>query len=93
MHIAGFRHKDLEKFWLRGQARGVVGQYQDKLRAMLTALEEAENIGELGTIPGWRLHQLKGDRRGIWMVVTRNHRLTFRIDGLRVTEINFEDYH
>jgi proteic killer suppression protein len=94
MHIVGFRHKDLERFWLRGEAHGVVGQYRDKLRAMLTALEEAENIGELETVPGWRLHQLKGDRRGIWsMVVTRNQRLTFRVDRSRVTEIDFEDYH
>jgi proteic killer suppression protein len=94
MQIVGFRHKDLERFWLREQARGVVRQYRDKLRAMLTVIEEAENIRELETVRGWRLHQLKGDRRGIWsMTVTRNQRLTFRLDGSRVTEINFEDYH
>jgi proteic killer suppression protein len=94
MQIVGFRHKDLERFWLRDQARGVVRQYRDKLRAMLTVIEEAENIRELETVPGWRLHQLKGDRRGIWsMTVTRNQRLTFRLDGSRVTEINLEDYH
>ena len=61
---------------------------------MLTALEEAENMAELETIPGWRLHPLRGDRKGVWsLTVTRNHRLTFRVEGTAVTEIDFEDYH
>ncbi len=61
---------------------------------MLTALEEAENLDELETIPGWRLHPLKGDRKGVWSLrVTGNHRLTFRIERQMITEIDFEDYH
>ena len=56
---------------------------------MLTAIEEAENLAELETVPGWRLHPLKGDRKGIWsLVVTRNHRLTFRAEGSVVSEID-----
>ena len=61
---------------------------------MLTVLEEAENLSELETVPGWRLHPLKGARKGVWsLTVTRNYRLTFRVDGSKVTEIDFEDYH
>jgi len=61
---------------------------------MLTALEEAESIAELETIPGWRLHQLKGDRKGIWsLTVTCNYRLTFRVAGASVSDVDFEDYH
>jgi len=94
MHIVGFRHKDLERFWRRDEARGVALQHQAKLRAMLTALEEAENVAELSTVPGWRLHPLKGDRKGVWsLTVTGNYRLTFRVNGLMVSEIDFEDYH
>jgi toxin HigB-1 len=94
MRIAGFRHKDLERFWWRDQVRGVARQHEAKLRAMLTAIEEAENISELETVPGWRLHPLKGDRKGTWsLVITRNHRLTFRVQGLSVSEVDFEDYH
>jgi plasmid maintenance system killer protein len=37
MRIAGFRHKDLERFWRRDEARGVARQHEAKLRAMLTA--------------------------------------------------------
>jgi proteic killer suppression protein len=61
---------------------------------MLTVLEEAENLGELETIPGWRLHPLKGDRKGVWSLkVTRNHRLTFRVERQVISDIDFEDYH
>ena len=61
---------------------------------MLTAVEEAENVGELETVPGWKLHPLKGDRKGVWsLTVTRNFRLTFRVEGTTVSDIDFEDYH
>jgi proteic killer suppression protein len=94
MRITSFRHKDLERLWQRGEARGVARQHEAKLRAMLTVLEEAENLGELETIPGWRLHPLKGDRKGVWSLrVTRNHRLTFRVERQMISDIDFEDYH
>jgi proteic killer suppression protein len=94
MRIVGFRHKDIERLWVRGEARGVARQHEAKLRAMLTVLEEAENLAEVETIPGWRLHPLKGDRKGIWsLTVSRNYRLTFRIERSMVSDIDFEDYH
>jgi proteic killer suppression protein len=94
MRIASFRNRELERFWRHDEARGIARQYERKLRAMLTVIEEAENIGELETIPGWRFHPLKGDRKGIWSLkLTRNQRLTFRIEGAVVSEIDVEDYH
>jgi toxin HigB-1 len=94
MLIVSFRHKDLARFWRRDEARGMVRQHESKLRAMLTVIEEADNLLELATLPGWRLHPLKGSRKGVWsMIVTRNRRLTFRVEGSRVSEIDFEDYH
>ena len=61
---------------------------------MLTALEEAETVAELETIPGWRLHPLKGDRRGVWsLTVKGNYRLTFKVERSLVSEIDLEDYH
>jgi proteic killer suppression protein len=94
MRIVSFRQKEIERFWRRDEARGVVQQHEPKLRAMLTALEEAENVVELETIPGWRLHPLKGSRKGIWsLTVRRNYRLTFRVEGSVISEIDFEDYH
>jgi toxin HigB-1 len=74
--------------------RGVPAQSVEKLRAMLTAIEKAEDIGEIGLFSGWRLHALKGDRKGTWsMTVTRNYRLTFKLRDKSVTDIDLEDYH
>jgi proteic killer suppression protein len=39
---------------------------------------------------------LTGDRKGIWSLsVTRNRRLTFRIDSAerKICDLNLEDYH
>ncbi len=94
MRIVSFRNRELERFWRHGEVRGVARQYEAKLRAMLTTIEEAENVAELDTVPGWRLHPLKGNRKGVWSLkLSRNQRLTFRVEGSVASEIDFEDYH
>jgi len=46
------------------------------------------------SLPGYRLHQLKGERKGVWSVwVSGNYRLTFEIEGEDATNVDFEDYH
>lgn len=68
----------------------------DKLRKMLAFLQDMENPDELESIPVWKAHMLKGDRQGYWSLhVTRNWRLTFRIDAIEreVCDVNLEDYH
>jgi proteic killer suppression protein len=94
MRIVGFRHKALERFWRDNDARGLPPKQTEKIRAILTAMGEAANLTEIERYSGWRLHPLKGDRRGTWaMIVTRSHRLTFKLSGLNVAEIGLEDYH
>ncbi len=47
-----------------------------------------------GRSPGWRAHQLTGDRQGTWSLrVTGNWRLTFRVEAGDLVEVNYEDYH
>jgi proteic killer suppression protein len=94
MRIVGFRHKALERFWCENDPRGLPPKQTEKIRAILTAMGEAANLTEIERYSGWRLHPLKGDRRGTWaMIVTRNHRLTFKLLGLNIAEIDLEDYH
>jgi toxin HigB-1 len=94
MRIASFRHKGIERFCRQGDARGVPAQYADKLRAMLTAIQEAERLSEVERFSGWRLHPLKGDRKGTWsMSLTRNQRLTFKARGGVIEDTDIEDYH
>jgi proteic killer suppression protein len=94
MRVVSFRNRELERFWRHSEMRGVVRRYEEKLRAMLTVIAEAENVAELDTVPGWRLHPLKGDRKGVWSLkLPHNQRLTFRVEGSVVSEVDVEDYH
>jgi len=45
-------------------------------------------------LPGLKLHELKGNRKGTWAVqVSGNWRVTFSFDGVDATDVNYEDYH
>jgi len=68
----------------------------DKLRMLVFALETAETLEQLGRFPGWKLHPLKGDLKGLWsLTVTGNWRLIFRYDEKTNTasDIDLIDYH
>lgn len=61
---------------------------------MLTVLQEMQDPERLTQFPLWRVHRLSGDRAGTWSLrVTRNFRLTFRIEDGEVQDVNYEDYH
>ncbi len=67
-----------------------------KLRGMISFLQEMETENELRTVPSWKAHQLTGDRKGTWnLFVTKNWRLTFRIDAseIEIVGLDDEDYH
>ena len=64
-----------------------------KLRRLLTALHAASEPGQMNA-PGYRLHQLKGDRKGqcaVW--VNGNWRLIFAFDGEHAVNVDLVDYH
>ncbi|MGB9433799.1 MAG: type II toxin-antitoxin system RelE/ParE family toxin, partial [Candidatus Acidiferrum sp.] len=68
----------------------------DKLRKMLAFLDDMQEPEEVRALPSWKVHALTGDRKGTWsLCVTRNRRLTFRIDTAEqeVCDLNLEDYH
>jgi len=91
--IKSFKHKGLEKFYESGNTKGVQANHAKKLRMHLAALDTAQSIDDMD-IPGYRLHQLTGDRRGIWTItVNANWRLTFKFEEGNVYILNYEDYH
>jgi proteic killer suppression protein len=68
----------------------------DKLRKMFAYLDNMEDTEELRSLAVWKAHVLTGDRKGTWSLsVTRNRRLTFRIDTAEheICDVNLEDYH
>ena len=67
-----------------------------RVRNVLAALVLADNIDSLisDAPPGWRIHQLSGDRRDEWSVsVTRNWRITFMEEDGQIDQLSLEDYH
>ena len=91
--IKSFKYKGLEKFYESGSTRGIQSNHTKKLRMQLAALESAHSIDDID-VPGYRLHQLTGDRKGIWTItVNANWRLTFEFEDGNVYILNYEDYH
>jgi proteic killer suppression protein len=91
--IKSFKHKGLEKFYLKGSSAGVQAKHSKKLRFQLAALDSAQDIDDL-ELPGYRLHPLKGQREGIWSItVSANWRLTFEFTDGNVYILDYEDYH
>lgn len=94
MQIESIAHKGLKRFFETGNAKGLVGDVS-RLRKMLAYINAAETFDELAIPPNYGLHALSGDRAGVWaMTVTRNWRLTFRLnDAGAIEDMNLEDYH
>lgn len=91
--IKSFAHKGLEKFHKTGSKAGIQTKHAQKLRLILGYLDVAENPDDMD-FPGLALHELHGDRAGIWAVsVGGNWRVTFRFAGFDVEIVNYEDYH
>jgi len=91
--IGGFRHRGLRRLYRDDDARGVPAAHTGKLRRILTLLDVAQRPDDMD-VPGWRLHPLKGTRKGEWSVrVSGNWRVTWRFEGKDATDIDYEDYH
>jgi proteic killer suppression protein len=91
--IKSIKHNGLKRFYSTGSIRGIQSQHAAKLRMQLAALDTAMVIEDLD-IPGYRLHQLQGQRKGIWSItVNANWRLTFAFIEGNVFLLNYEDYH
>jgi proteic killer suppression protein len=91
--IKNFKHKGLERFYKTGSTAGIQTKHQNRLRLILSNLDQAQAIDDMD-LPGLRLHELSGERKGIWSVtVNGNWRVTFRFIGRDAEIVNYEDYH
>lgn len=74
--IKTFKHKGLKLYYETGSTRGIQSKHASRLRMQLAAMDSAMEVSDLD-IPGYKLHPLKGDRKGIWSVsVSGNWRFT-----------------
>ncbi len=91
--ILSFKHKGLRQFYETGALSGIQSAHRNRLRFLLAALDTATCIKDMD-VPGFRLHQLKGSRKGAWSVsVSGNWRITFKYEEGNGYEVNYEDYH
>jgi proteic killer suppression protein len=65
--IKSFKHKGLKRFYETGSIGGIQSKHNKKLRLQLVALDTAKIIEDMD-LPGFRLHPLKGDRKGLWAI-------------------------
>ena len=96
MKIRNFSHKGLKRLYTEDSAKGVPPDTVDKLRKMFAYLDNMEDPEEMRALTVWKVHTLTGERKGTWSLsVTRNRRLTFRIDTAEreICDVNLEDYH
>ena len=68
-------------------------EHAEKLRDILARLDAAGDISDMA-LPGFRLHPLKGEFKGLWAVTVRaNWRVIFRIANRDVFEVDYVDCH
>ena len=90
--VRTFRHKGLKRLFEQDDPSGVIPEHVGKLRNILATLHSAPTVAHMD-LPGFRLHSLKGEMKGLWSVtVQANWRVIFRFDG-DAEEVDYVDYH
>ena len=91
--IKSFKHKGLEKFFIRGTRRHINPEHTGKLARILDRLDASTRPRDMD-LPGYKLHRLSGKEKGTWSVwVTGNWRVTFRFEGADATAVDYLNYH
>lgn len=91
--IRNFTHRGLERFFRKGDHRGILAKSEARIERILDRLEAAARPEDMN-IPGYKFHGLGGNRKGTYAVaVTGNWRITFEFDGEDAINVDMEDYH
>jgi proteic killer suppression protein len=91
--IKSFKHKGLKLFFETGNTKGINQDHKQKLRIRLAALDTATCIEDMD-LPGYRLHSLKGNKKGLMAIdVSKNWRIVFKFEDGNTYVVDYEDYH
>ena len=89
-----FKHKGLRALFEMDDVSRVRADQVDRIKHILLLLDSARSLSSIDSRPGFRLHSLKGDRKGQWsMSVSRNWRIVFRFVDGEAVEVDLVDYH
>lgn len=91
--VRSFRHRGLKRLYERGDGRKIRADQRNRIQDVLFHLDNAQAPEDLN-LPGYRLHQLKGDLKGAWSVtISGNWRITFRSEDGEAFDVDLVDYH
>ena len=91
--IQSIKSKPLRLLFEKGDGSKLRSDLLSKIENILTRLQAAKELKDMNA-PGYRLHALKGDRKGMWSVtIKENWRITFIFNNGDAFDVNLEDYH
>lgn len=91
--IKTIRHRGLKRLYERGDPSGVRSDQVKRIADVLAHLDQALKPAELD-LPGYRLHRLKGELKGMWSVtISGNWRIIFRFADGEAWDVDLVDYH
>jgi len=91
--IENFRHKGLQRLFEHDDGSKLPPDMLERVSLILSTLNASMEIEGMN-LPTFRLHSLKGARKGYFSVTVRaNWRIIFRFEGGNAFDVNFVDYH
>jgi proteic killer suppression protein len=91
--IESFRHKGLQRFFEKDDGSKLPPDMLARINLILSTLHAAQEIEGMN-LPTFRLHPLKGDRKGCYAVTVRaNWRIVFQFESGGAYDVDFVDYH
>jgi toxin HigB-1 len=100
MKIRNVVYKGLRRLMDKDDRSALPAAAVEKIRNILSFLQDMESAAELRDLATWKVHRLGGDRKGTWSLsVSRNWRITFRINERErerereIVDLDYEDYH
>jgi len=91
--IGSFKDRRLKRLYEAGDRSKLAPELVEKIENILARLEVAADVEDMN-LPGFRLHPLKGDLKGLWSVTVRaNWRIVFRFENGTAFDVELTDYH
>ena len=91
--IESFKDRRLKRFYESGKASQLQPDMVNRIRTIIARLDIALTINDL-RVYSFRLHPLKGDRKGYWSITVRtNWRIIFRFKDGNAFDVELIDYH
>jgi proteic killer suppression protein len=91
--IKTFRHRGLKRLFHDGDGSKLPADQIQRIADAIAHLDAAMRPADVD-LPGYRLHQLKGDLKGLWSAsITANRRIIFRFEDGKAFDVDFVDYH